>query len=62
MTARNLNAQIHDIAQGGMALMDGTGWFHEPDYIGMETAWNKIHYNPDFGEISEWDFQNIFRR
>ena len=34
MTARMLNAQIHDIAQGGIALMDGQGWFHEPDQIG----------------------------
>ena len=36
MTARMLNAQIHDIAQGGIALLDGQGWFHEPDQIGME--------------------------
>ena len=56
MTARKLNAQIHDIAQGGIALMDGTGWFHEPDYIGMETAWDKTQYNPDLGEILPWDF------
>lgn len=56
MTARKLGAQIHDIAQGGMALLDKTGWFREPDYIGMETAWDKIHYNPDLGEEMEWDF------
>ena len=23
--------------------MDHTGWFYEPEAIGMETAWNKIH-------------------
>ena len=56
MTARKLKAEIHDIAQGGIALLDGTGWFHEPDYIGMESAWDKIRYNPDFGSLSEWDF------
>lgn len=56
MTARKLDARIHDIAQGGMALLDKTGWFHEPDYIGMETAWDKIHYNPDLGGEMEWDF------
>lgn len=56
MTARKLGAQIHDIAQGGIALLDGTGWFNAPDYIGMETAWDKIHYNPAFGECTEWDF------
>ena len=56
MTARKLGAQIHDVAQGGIALLDGTGWFNEPDYIGMETAWNKIHYNPVFGPATDWDF------
>ena len=56
MTARKLGAQIHDVAQGGIALLDGTGWFNEPDYIGMETAWDKIHYNPSFGPAKEWDF------
>lgn len=56
MTARMLNAQIHDIAQGGIALMDGQGWFHEPEQIGMESAWNKIRFNKTFGELTEWDF------
>lgn len=56
MTARKLNAQIHDIAQGGIALLDGTGWFHAPDYVGMETAWDKIHYNLDLGMETAWDF------
>ncbi len=57
MTARKLNAEIHDIAQGGIALMDGTGWFHAPDYIGMETAWDKIRYNPELGKILQWNFR-----
>lgn len=56
MMARKLGAEIHDIAQGGIALMDGTGWFHEPDYIGMETAWDKIRYSPQLGDIMDWDF------
>lgn len=56
MTARKLGAEIHDIAQGGIALMDNTGWFFEPNAIGMETVWNKIHYNPTFGEATDWDF------
>lgn len=56
MTARKLDAQIHDIAQGGIALMDGTGWFCEPEAVGMETAWDKIHYNPALGEKTAWDF------
>lgn len=56
ITARKLGAQIHDVAQGGIALLDGTGWFNGPDYIGMETAWNKVHYNPVFGAATDWDF------
>lgn len=58
MTARKLGAQIHDIAQGGIAMMDHTGWYYEPNAIGMETVWNKIHYNPQFGDATEWDFGN----
>lgn len=56
MTARKLNAQIHDIAQGGIALMDGTGWFREPDAMGMESVWDKVHYAPELGETLFWDF------
>lgn len=56
MTARKLRAELHDIAQGGIALMDGTGWFSAPDYVGMETAWDKIHYNPELGKTVSWDF------
>lgn len=36
MTARMLGARLHDIAQGGIALMDGHGWFHRPEQTGME--------------------------
>lgn len=56
MTARRLHAQIHDIAQGGIALMNRNGWFCEPDAVGMESIWDKIHYHPQFGEASPWDF------
>ena len=56
MTARKLNAQIHDIAQGGIALMNGTGCFLGNQLIGMETAWDKINYNPFLGKMTKWDF------
>lgn len=56
MTARMLNAQIHDVAQGGIALLDGTGWFCDPYFMGMETAWDKVHYNPALSEATSWDF------
>ena len=45
IAARKLDAQLHDIAQGGVALLDNTGWYHEPDYIGMEHVWNKMRYD-----------------
>lgn len=57
ITARKLNAQIHDIAQGGIALLDRTGWFAAPNYIGMEQVWDAVHYNPDIHEMTKWDFK-----
>jgi hypothetical protein len=57
LTARKLNAQIHDVAQGGIALLDNTGWFNEPDYLGMESVYDKVRYNPAFGEHTKWDFK-----
>lgn len=54
--ARTLNAQIHDIAQGGAALMSGTGWFREPKSIGMEEIFDKIQYYTDLGKVKSWDF------
>lgn len=56
MTARILNARIHDIAQGGIALMDGTGYFQEPRALGMESVWDKVHYASNPEEESYWDF------
>lgn len=56
ITARKLQAELHDIAQGGIALMDGTGWFYAPDSIGMETIWDQMHYHPAFGKRVSWDF------
>ncbi len=56
-TARMLNAQLHDIAQGGIALLDGTGYF-APDfgYLGMESRYDKLKYNPELGKVTAWDF------
>lgn len=56
MTARKLNAQLHNIAQEGIALKDHTGWFSAPDYIGMESVYDKLQYLPEAGEIKSWDF------
>ena len=54
--ARLLNAELHDNATGGMALLNGTGYFNWPDFIGMESCWDKINYYPPFGEPTPWDF------
>lgn len=56
MTARLLDAELHITAQGGAALLDGTGWFHGPDYIGMESIYDKTEYNPDICPVRSWDF------
>lgn len=57
LTARKLNAQIHDIAQGGIALLNNTGWFSAPDLIGMESCYDKIGYYKEVSEIKKWDFR-----
>ncbi len=56
MTARKLHARIHDIAQGGIPLLDHTGWFAAPNYKGMESCYDKIEYHPDLSEPKLWDF------
>lgn len=55
-TARNIGAQIHNIAQGGIALFDRTGYFHYPETIGLESVYDKTCYFPEAGEITKWDF------
>lgn len=56
-TARLLNAQLHDIAQGGISLQDGAGYFNAPDYLGMLSCWDKVRYNPFLGPQKPWDFR-----
>lgn len=57
IAARKLKAEIHDIAQGGIALQNGTGWFSVPLLLGMESVWDKLQYNPLFGAVTKWDFR-----
>ncbi|MDP4091653.1 MAG: electron transporter RnfD, partial [Bacillota bacterium] len=57
MTARNLKTDISIIAQGGIALLDSAGYFHEPNCIGMESIYDKLHFNPDLGRVTSWDFK-----
>lgn len=56
LTAEKLNASLHDIAQGGIALLDKTGWFNGPDYKGIFTMYDRIEYNPFFKVSKEWNF------
>ncbi len=56
-TARNLNAQINNCSQGGIALFDGTGYYHGPETIGLESTYDKLCYMPE-GGITDWDFSS----
>ena len=56
LTARALGAELHDIAQGGVALMDNTGYYNMPDTKGMEWIYDKIQYQPEEGGSKLWDF------
>lgn len=56
-TARNLGAELHDNSQGGISLLDGTGYFRGPDYLGLENCWDKVGYVPELG-LSPWDFSH----
>ena len=54
-TARLLGAELHDIAQGGIALLDGTGYFCSDQLTGMESCYDKIQFSP-YAEKKQWDF------
>lgn len=55
-TARLLNAQLHNVAQGGIALLPDTGYFHYPEYQGMDTMYAKMQYNDQIAPDKPWDF------
>lgn len=57
ITARSLGAELHNIAQGGISIFDRTGYYHAPNHIGMETAYDKVCYFPEAeGGMTNWDF------
>lgn len=68
LTARKLGARLHDIAQGGAALLDDTGWYKgglraedgtvADRFTGMETIYNKLRYHLYLSETKEWNFEN----
>lgn len=51
-TARRLHAQAHIVAQGGIALMDGTGYY-EDGRIGMESCFDRVYFYPENPENQE---------
>ncbi len=57
ITARNLKAELNNNVQGGLAVMDGTGYFMEEGYVGLESTYDKLKYNPQLGKITKWDFK-----
>lgn len=57
ITARNLGAEINNNAQGGIAVMDGTGYFNpSKNYLGLESTYDKLRYNSELGYCNKWDF------
>lgn len=57
ITARKLGAELHDTSQGGIALLDHTGWFMKPDYLGVESCYDKLEYCPALSKVKAWDFK-----
>ncbi len=55
-TARLLGAELNCVAQGGIALEDGRGYFNPPRYSGMLSCFDKAAYNEAFGPSVPWDF------
>lgn len=56
LTARRLGAELHDVAQGGIALLKGTGYYCAPELWGMEYLYDKIQNNPYIEPPKQWDF------
>ena len=58
--ARKLNAEFCNNSQGGLALLDHTGYFYGPaveTLTGLESTYDKLRYVPYApGGTSQWDF------
>lgn len=53
--ARKLNADLHLQGQGGIALLDGTGYYCSDRLTGMLSCYDKIQYSP-YRPRKDWDF------
>lgn len=60
---RKLNARVFDNSQGGIALLNGTGFFAGSEtegFVGLETTYNKMSYVRYSREgYSDWDFSRF---
>ncbi len=56
--ARKLNAELHLMGQGGIALFDGTGYFCADQLTGMLSCYDKIQYSP-YKERKDWDLSRF---
>lgn len=54
--ARKLGAELHNISQSGIPLLNGSGWVMPPALPGMESVWDKLHYHPQWKRTDRWDF------
>jgi len=59
--ADRLDARLQDVSQGGIALLDNTGYFHPSGLVGVLSTWDKLKYNPrpEMPEQSTWDFERF---
>ncbi len=58
IAARTLHARLRDIAQGGIALLDDTGWYQVNErYVGMWQMYDKIQYNAAMCTPKAYDFK-----
>lgn len=61
--SRMLNARVNNNSQGGIALLDKTGFFNGPEWenlIGVETTYDKLSYVKYSKEgLTPWDFSRF---
>lgn len=55
---RMLPAEVYITSQGGIALLDGTGYFEMPNMRGLESCYDKLKYCVN-EEITKWDFSRF---
>lgn len=55
ITARLLNAELHNTSQGGIAVLDKTGYFEQPVTTGLVSTYDKLRYSPR-AKTSQWNF------